>query len=213
MIHQIRRGRTELAAVYLRHNVRRLDLFGSAVGTGFDPATSDLDFLVEFGSFPKGGYSFVNTDPVSVLMKHADDFAPRGIQISSWLASGLVEDALELGCRQATVNRCAAWVLVSAEANWVNRGTGARLEIKDVFSLLLFRGSGEKPSAKNPARYEGAVRMYADDIVVFDGQLVYLIKGKMLPEEYLAIATSQPFCVAVRVEKETWSKGDPGNID
>jgi len=57
MIEQIRRARSELAAICLRHNVRRLDLFGSAVGTDFDPATSDLDFLVEFGSFPKGGYS------------------------------------------------------------------------------------------------------------------------------------------------------------
>jgi uncharacterized protein len=57
MIDQIRRARSELAAICLRHNVRRLDLFGSAVGSEFDPATSDLDFLVEFGPFPKGGYS------------------------------------------------------------------------------------------------------------------------------------------------------------
>jgi predicted nucleotidyltransferase len=57
MIDQIRRARSELAAICLRHNVRRLDLFGSAVGSDFDPATSDLDFLVEFGPFPKGGYS------------------------------------------------------------------------------------------------------------------------------------------------------------
>jgi predicted nucleotidyltransferase len=57
MIEQIRRARSELAAICLRHNVRSLDLFGSAVGTSFDPATSDLDFLVEFGPFPKGGYS------------------------------------------------------------------------------------------------------------------------------------------------------------
>ena len=28
--------------------VRRLELFGSAVGTKFDPMTSDLDFLVDF---------------------------------------------------------------------------------------------------------------------------------------------------------------------
>ena len=28
--------------------VRRLDLFGSAAGDDFDPARSDLDFLVEF---------------------------------------------------------------------------------------------------------------------------------------------------------------------
>jgi predicted nucleotidyltransferase len=57
MIEQRRRARSELAPNCLRHNVHRLDLFGSAVGTDFDPATSDLDFLVEFGSFQKGGYS------------------------------------------------------------------------------------------------------------------------------------------------------------
>jgi predicted nucleotidyltransferase len=57
MIDQIRRARSELAAICLRHNVRRLDLFGSAVRNDFSPATSDLDFLVEFGPFPKGGYS------------------------------------------------------------------------------------------------------------------------------------------------------------
>jgi len=57
MIDQILQARSELAVLCLRHNVRRLDLFGSAVGTDFDQATSDLDFLVEFGPFPKGGYS------------------------------------------------------------------------------------------------------------------------------------------------------------
>jgi uncharacterized protein len=30
------------------HRVRRLEIFGSAVGDRFDPRTSDLDFLVEF---------------------------------------------------------------------------------------------------------------------------------------------------------------------
>ena len=39
-----------------RNNVRRLDLFGSAVGPNFDPRTSDLDFLVEFGVSTKGEY-------------------------------------------------------------------------------------------------------------------------------------------------------------
>ena len=57
MIEQIRRARSELAVICLRHNVRRLDSFGSAVGADFDQATSDLDFLVEFGPFAKGGYS------------------------------------------------------------------------------------------------------------------------------------------------------------
>ena len=31
-----------------QYRLRQLELFGSAVGRRFDPATSDLDFLVEF---------------------------------------------------------------------------------------------------------------------------------------------------------------------
>ena len=40
--------RAELAALCTRLHVKRLDIFGSAVRGGFDPAASDLDFLVEF---------------------------------------------------------------------------------------------------------------------------------------------------------------------
>jgi len=38
----------ELANLCCRFHVRRLDLFGSATTGRFDPATSDLDFLVEY---------------------------------------------------------------------------------------------------------------------------------------------------------------------
>jgi predicted nucleotidyltransferase len=38
----------DLVALCRRHKVRRLDLFGSAATGAFDPARSDLDFLVEF---------------------------------------------------------------------------------------------------------------------------------------------------------------------
>jgi uncharacterized protein len=57
MLDQIRQAKSELAEICRRHNVRRLDLFGHALGPNFDPRTSDLDFLVEFGSFTKGEYS------------------------------------------------------------------------------------------------------------------------------------------------------------
>jgi predicted nucleotidyltransferase len=42
--------RAEIAKLCERHGVERLDLFGSAGGTGdgFDPETSDLDFVVSF---------------------------------------------------------------------------------------------------------------------------------------------------------------------
>jgi uncharacterized protein len=45
-----RRG--EIEEVCRRYRVRRLELFGSAVGDRFDPRTSDLDFLVEFEGLP-----------------------------------------------------------------------------------------------------------------------------------------------------------------
>ena len=54
MIDPIRQAKPELAEICRRHNVRRLDLFGSAVGSNFDPRASDVDFLVEFGVFTKG---------------------------------------------------------------------------------------------------------------------------------------------------------------
>ena len=37
-----------------RYGVRRLDLFGSATTDRFDPATSDLDFLVDFADRSPG---------------------------------------------------------------------------------------------------------------------------------------------------------------
>jgi predicted nucleotidyltransferase len=43
---------TELAALCRRYGVRRLDLFGSATSGAFDPARSDVDFLVEFDDDP-----------------------------------------------------------------------------------------------------------------------------------------------------------------
>ena len=40
--------RDEIAALCRRHHVRRLSVFGSATRDDFDPATSDVDLLVEF---------------------------------------------------------------------------------------------------------------------------------------------------------------------
>lgn len=44
----IEQHRGELNALCKRYRVRRLDLFGSATRGDFDPARSDLDFLVDF---------------------------------------------------------------------------------------------------------------------------------------------------------------------
>jgi predicted nucleotidyltransferase len=57
MDREIGLKREEIAELCRRHRVRRLALFGSAVGEGFDPERSDLDFLVEFKLLPPGTYA------------------------------------------------------------------------------------------------------------------------------------------------------------
>jgi len=42
----------ELAVLCANHRVARLAVFGSAATDGFDPTTSDVDFLVEFAPMP-----------------------------------------------------------------------------------------------------------------------------------------------------------------
>lgn len=39
------------------HHVRKLDLFGSARGQDLPPASSDVDFLVEFADLPATDYA------------------------------------------------------------------------------------------------------------------------------------------------------------
>lgn len=45
--------RADIARLCAQFSVRRLDLFGSAVAEAFEPARSDLDFLVEFDAAPR----------------------------------------------------------------------------------------------------------------------------------------------------------------
>jgi len=56
MIADIALHREELRELCRRFHVRRLDVFGSAARGDFDPARSDLDFLVEFQSLQPGAY-------------------------------------------------------------------------------------------------------------------------------------------------------------
>lgn len=48
----IDRHRARIEELCRTYRVRRLDVFGSAVGEDFDPARSDVDFLVEFEPDP-----------------------------------------------------------------------------------------------------------------------------------------------------------------
>ena len=52
MISAIKEKRETLERLCIRHRVRLLEVFGSATGESFDPATSDLDFLIEFMPMP-----------------------------------------------------------------------------------------------------------------------------------------------------------------
>ena len=47
----------ELTSLCRRYHVRRLELFGSAAAGVFEPATSDLDFLVEFEELDPCAYA------------------------------------------------------------------------------------------------------------------------------------------------------------
>nr|VFJ69097.1 MAG: hypothetical protein BECKFM1743C_GA0114222_105112 [Candidatus Kentron sp. FM]VFJ69851.1 MAG: hypothetical protein BECKFM1743A_GA0114220_105252 [Candidatus Kentron sp. FM]VFK17784.1 MAG: hypothetical protein BECKFM1743B_GA0114221_105022 [Candidatus Kentron sp. FM] len=54
----IRQHHAELVRLCEKYCVRRLEIFGSgATGKGFDPATSDLDFLVEYQPIEADGYA------------------------------------------------------------------------------------------------------------------------------------------------------------
>ncbi len=48
----IEHRRDEIRRLAERHHVTRLELFGSAATGEFDPASSDLDFIVRFGELP-----------------------------------------------------------------------------------------------------------------------------------------------------------------
>ena len=48
MIPLIEHHRTQVSALCHQYGVQSLDVFGSAADDAFDPARSDIDFLVEF---------------------------------------------------------------------------------------------------------------------------------------------------------------------
>ena len=57
MIPLVAERSDEIAELCRRHQVQRLDLFGSAATDEFDPESSDLDFLVTF--LPEANATYV----------------------------------------------------------------------------------------------------------------------------------------------------------
>ena len=56
MIREVEEQAKTIENLCRRFQVRRLELFGSAASGGFNPRSSDLDFLVEFDDLPPGEY-------------------------------------------------------------------------------------------------------------------------------------------------------------
>jgi len=52
MIRLVQDKYDELARLCRKYHVKRLEIFGSAASDNFDPASSDLDFLVQFEPCP-----------------------------------------------------------------------------------------------------------------------------------------------------------------
>src|SRR5947209_7836470 len=57
MVALIEGHRAELESLCRRFSVAKLELFGSAVTDEFNPATSDLDFLVDFLPLQPGAHA------------------------------------------------------------------------------------------------------------------------------------------------------------
>jgi len=57
MIALVESRRDALGCLCARHRVRQLEIFGSAARGDFDPARSDLDFLVEFQDMSPGDHA------------------------------------------------------------------------------------------------------------------------------------------------------------
>jgi len=76
MIAELKDHRDELAELCRRFGVRRLAVFGSATTDDFDPARSDIDFLVEIE--PPAGFSrfdayFGMKEALEALLGHPVD--------------------------------------------------------------------------------------------------------------------------------------------
>ena len=57
MIREVEEQAKPFEDLCRRFQVRRLELFGSAASGGFNPRSSDLDFLVEFNELRPGEYA------------------------------------------------------------------------------------------------------------------------------------------------------------
>ncbi|MHB1158177.1 MAG: nucleotidyltransferase family protein [Phycisphaerales bacterium] len=84
MLDLIKAHQQDIQEICRRFRVRRLELFGSATGDGFDPDRSDLDFLVEFEPLVEGehadAYFGLWAALEDLFKRHIDLVMPRAIR-------------------------------------------------------------------------------------------------------------------------------------
>lgn len=83
--------RAAIGQLCATHRVRRLDLFGSALGKDLPPASSDVDFLVEFAELPPAEYTrhyFALREALaSLLGRNVDLVVERAVRNPYFLAA------------------------------------------------------------------------------------------------------------------------------
>ncbi len=89
MIDLIEQHRSQLADLCRKYRVKTLEVFGSAVDGSWDPACSDLDFLVEFQPLGPGqlfDFFFDFKDGLQTLFgRRVDLVSPRSIRSQHFL--------------------------------------------------------------------------------------------------------------------------------
>ncbi len=90
MLDAIEQHRLEIETICRRHDVKLLQLFGSATRDTFDAARSDFDFFVEFNSYDSPSLADegfgLQEDLEKALGRKIDLVVPSGVKNRKFLA-------------------------------------------------------------------------------------------------------------------------------
>lgn len=89
----------EIRKICRTHGVKRLDLFGSAARDDFDPAASDLDFLVTFhkdGRESGAGHYFDLLQDLEQIFERSVDLVMDGAISNPYIRKSVDEDRMLL---------------------------------------------------------------------------------------------------------------------
>ena len=91
MIADVALRREEVEALCRRFGVRRLDVFGSAARRDFDPARSDVDFLVEFDEATTFRNYFGRKEALEGLFCRSVDLVEAGTIRNPYLTESIAQ--------------------------------------------------------------------------------------------------------------------------